>query len=445
MKILFVSLGCDKNLVDTEKLLGGLISDGHRIVDDETEAEAAVINTCCFIHDAKMESIETVLSIAELKKTASLKYLVVMGCLAERFRADILDEIPEVDAVIGTGSYKELPSVLQRLENQREEHIVEASDFDRIAPLETGRFRADINHYSYLKIAEGCDKFCTYCVIPSIKGRYVSYDFDKLVAEAEELAMSGVNELMVIAQETTLYGTDKYGQKRLPELLKRLCRIEGLDLIRLMYCYPEEITDELIEIMSSEPKICHYIDLPIQHASDTVLKRMGRRTDKSQICSIISHLRLAMPDICIRTSLITGFPGETEEEHSELLDFIREMKLDRVGVFTYSKEDDTPAARMKGQIKASVKKRRQKELMLAQQQIVFEKNSRYVGRIMKTVVDGRIPEENIYVGRTYMDAPGVDGCVFIKSDRELISGSIIDIHIDDFKDYDLIATEWSER
>ena len=443
MKVLFVSLGCEKNLADSEKMLGALKMRGHVLTDSEEEAEAAVVNTCCFIHDAKQESIETILSLAQLKETASLKYLIVMGCLAQRYKDEIIASIPETDAVLGTTAYDELADVLEKLEAGRlkaqERVIMKDISVDPVLP--GSRVRSDITHYSYLKIAEGCDKRCTYCIIPDLKGHYRSMDFDALIAEAEALAADGVTELMIVAQETTLYGVDLCGKKRLPELLSRLCAIDGLKLIRLLYCYPEEITDELIETIASEPKICHYIDMPIQHASDPVLKRMGRRTNGAQIRKTIKKLRKAIPDIAIRTSLITGFPGETEEDHACLMSFLEECRLDRVGVFTYSREEDTPAYRMKDRVLKSVANRRRKELMGLQQKIVFEKNAALIGRELDVIIDGRIPEEGIYVGRTYMDAPGIDSVVFVHSGRDIISGSLIHVLIEDFKDYDLIGTE----
>jgi ribosomal protein S12 methylthiotransferase len=441
MKVLFVSLGCDKNLADSEKMLGALKYSGHELTDNEEEAEAAVVNTCCFIHDAKQESIETILSLAQLKETASLKYLVITGCLAQRYRDEIIDSIPEVDSVLGTTAYDEIPAVLSRLEanSLKERIIIKDTSIDPVLPGR--RIRSDITHYSYLKIAEGCDKRCTYCVIPDIKGHYRSMDYDALVKEAEELASDGVTELMIVAQETTLYGLDLYGKKRLPELLKRLCAIDGLRMIRLMYCYPEEITDELIETMASEPKLCHYIDMPIQHASDAVLKRMGRRTNGAQIRNTIEKLRRAIPDIAIRTSLITGFPGETEEDHTCLMAFLKECRLDRVGVFTYSREENTPAYRMKDRVTKAVANRRRKDLMALQQSIVFDKNAALAGRQIDVIIDGRIPEDGVYVGRTYMDAPGIDSVVFVRSGRDIISGSVIRVIIEDFKDYDLIGTE----
>ena len=441
MKILFVSLGCDKNLVDSEKMLGALRASGHELTDLEEDAEVVAINTCCFIHDAKQESIETILSMAELKKTAKLRFLVVLGCLAERYRDEIIKEIPEVDAVIGTTAYDELTHVLSELEAKKCKQKLILKDLSHDPVLDGRRIHSDICSYSYLKIAEGCDKRCTYCAIPDMKGRYRSIEEDMLVKEAEDLVKDGVNELMIVAQETTLYGQDLYGKKCLPGLLKRLCAIDGLLMIRIMYCYPEEITDELIKVIAEEPKICHYIDMPIQHASDSVLKRMGRRTNGAQIRSIIEKLRTAVPDIAIRTSLITGFPGETEEDHAELIAFLRECRLDRVGVFTYSKEENTPASKMKDQIPKRIKEKRRRELMRTQQAIVFEKNKALTGKTIDVVIDGKLPEENIYVGRTYMDAPGIDSCVFVRSERDIISGTVISTRILDFKDYDLIGEE----
>lgn len=441
MKILFISLGCDKNLVDSEKMLADLCSRGHEITDIDEEAEAVVINTCCFIHDAKQESIEAILSAAELKKTAKLKYLIAAGCLAQRYKEEILNEITEVDAIIGTTAGDMLADVLDSLAGGDRSGSLTVMPPDRNPVFHNGRKLSGINRYSYLKISEGCDKHCTYCVIPSIRGNYRSEKFETLIAEAEELAAAGINELTVIGQETTLYGTDLYGRKRLPELLKALCAIDGIEHIRLMYCYPEEIDDELISTMAQESKICKYIDLPIQHAADSVLKRMGRRTDRAQITDIIGRLRKAMPGIAIRTSLITGFPGETEEEHEELLDFIRTMKLERVGVFTYSKEENTPAGKMKNQIPARVKQKRRKELMLAQQECSFEHNRSMCGSTLEIIVDGRLPEDGVYVGRSYMDAPGIDSCVFFSSDRDLISGDSVNVRITGTDGYDLVGEE----
>lgn len=445
MKILFISLGCDKNLVDSEKVIGSLIANGHTVTDDENEAEAAVINTCCFIHDAKQESIDTILSTAELKQKASLRYLIIMGCLSERYMDEMAESLPEVDACIGASAYDRITEVLSALESR--EHSSTASpmlvrdDINRLAEPEGKRTLSGVSHYSYLKIAEGCSKHCTYCVIPSVKGEYRSLDLDRLVDEARELAEKGICELVVIAQETTLYGTDLYGKKCLHDLLRMLCRIDGIKWIRLMYCYPEEIYDELIDVMASEPKICHYIDIPIQHSDSVVLKRMGRRTDHDEIVDIITRLRERIPDIAIRTSLITGFPGETEEQHKALLDFVSTMKLDRVGVFVYSAEEGTPAYKLKGRIPKKTASLRRKELMLAQQRCVMEKNAELVGMTEAVIVDGYLPDDHVYVGRTFRDAPGVDGCVYFSSDRDIMSGSIVNVRFEGYKGYDLIGEE----
>lgn len=440
MKVFFVSLGCDKNLVDSERMLGSLYAAGHTVTDLEEEAEVCVINTCCFIHDAKQESIDTILQFGEKKKDGVLKFLIVTGCLAQRYHEEIAASIPEVDAILGTASYDELTAVINRLASGISENRIVIKDIASAPEKVMERRLSGIEHYSYLKIAEGCDKHCTYCVIPSIRGPYRSAPLEALVEEAKKLAASGINELIVIAQETTIYGTDLYHENRLPMLLKQLCAIEGLDWIRLMYCYPEDITDELIEVIGSEPKLCHYLDIPIQHISDRILKLMGRRTDSREIMSMIDKLRKRIPDIVIRTSLITGFPSETEEEHRELVDFLKSMRLERVGVFTYSKEEGTPAAKMKGQIPERVKKARRKELMTVQQGLVFERNNSLLGQTLKCIVDARLPEDDIYIGRSYMDAPGIDGCVFIRSERELIGGTMVYVRIDGFKDYDLIGT-----
>ena len=438
MNVFFISLGCDKNLVDTEKMLALLDEAGYGITDDENDAEVCIVNTCCFIGDAKEESIECLLETAELKKTARLKYLIAAGCLAQRYKDEIIREIPEVDAVIGTYAVKELVDVIRSLESGNGKSLLRVDDSGYEQPG-TGRIRSGVGHYSYLKISDGCSKRCTYCIIPYVRGGYRSAPKEDLIREASVLASSGVNELILVAQETTMYGTDIYGRKALPELLRGLADIEGIDWIRLMYCYPEEIDDELIRVFKEEPKLCRYIDLPIQHISDSILKKMGRRTNGREIKDLISRLREEIPGIAIRTSLISGFPGETEEDHELLKSFVEEMKLDRVGVFTYSREEGTPAAAMKDQVKKSVSRQRRKELMLAQQKVVFEKNRSFAGSNISVIIDGKLSDEDVYVGRTYRDAPDIDGCVFVKTDRELISGMIIDAQVTGFKDYDLIA------
>ncbi|MCR4903133.1 MAG: 30S ribosomal protein S12 methylthiotransferase RimO [Butyrivibrio sp.] len=443
MKILFVSLGCDKNRVDSEIMLGMLAKRGHEFVDDETEAEAAVINTCCFISDAKEESVNTILEFANMKNEGHIKVLIVTGCLAQRYKNEILEEIPEVDEIVGTTAIdKIIDAVDAASANKSGGQYLES--IDREATGNHPRVQTTGGMFNYLRIAEGCDKNCTYCIIPKVRGHYRSVPMEQLISEAEGLAEQGVTELILIAQETTLYGTDLYGEKKLPELLKKLCKIEGLKWIRLMYCYPEEITDELIAVMRDEPKICHYIDMPVQSGADAVLKRMGRKTNRAEIEEIVRRLRENIPDICIRTTLITGFPGETAADHRETMEFVRKMRFDRLGAFTYSMEEDTPAARMREQISERIKKTRKTKIMKLQQEIAFEEAEAMVGRTVKAVIEGRITDADIdsltYVGRTYKDAPDIDGYLFINgADRELITGDFVSVRITGSHEYDLIG------
>ena len=445
MKILFISLGCDKNLVDTEVMLGLLASRGYEMTDDETEADIIVINTCCFIHDAKEESIQNILEMAEYKKTGQAKALIVTGCLAQRYRQEILEEIPEVDEVLGTSAYdKILDAVDAALAGKQE---VMLADIDALPLPETKRLVTTGGHFAYLKIAEGCDKHCTYCIIPKIRGNFRSVPMERLVKEAKELAEQGVKELILVAQETTLYGKDLYGEKSLHVLIKELCKISGIRWIRILYCYPEEITDDLIQVMKEEPKVCHYLDLPIQHANDEILKRMGRRTSKQELIDIIGKLRREIPDICLRTTLITGFPGETKEQHEELMDFVDEMEFDRLGVFTYSPEEDTPAAEMPDQIPEEIKEERQAELMELQQEIAFDQAEAMIGTEVLVMIEGKVADENAYVGRTYKDAPNVDGLIFVNTEEELMSGDFARVRVTGALEYDLIgeiADEYTE-
>ena len=437
MKILFISLGCDKNLVDTEVMLGMLASRGYEMTNDEQEADIIVINTCCFIHDAKEESIQNILEMAEYKKNGSAKALIVTGCMAERYRQEILDEIPEVDEVLGTTAYDRiLDAVDAALAGQ---HEVMTADLDALPLPETKRLVTTGGHFAYLKIAEGCDKHCTYCIIPKIRGNFRSVQMERLLKEAQDLAEQGVKELILVAQETTLYGKDLYGEKSLPKLLRELCKISGIRWIRILYCYPEEITDELIQVMKEEPKICHYLDLPIQHANDTILKRMGRRTSKQELIDIVQKLRKEIPDICLRTTLITGFPGETQEQHEEVMEFIDTLEFDRLGAFTYSPEEDTPAATFEDQIDEEVKEDRQADIMELQQEIAFDKAEDMIGREVLVMIEGKVADENAYVGRTYRDAPNVDGLIFINTDVELISGDFAKVKVTGALDYDLIG------
>lgn len=439
MKILFVSLGCDKNLVDTENMLGILKNKGFEFTDDEWEADIIAINTCCFIGDAKQESINTILEMAEHKKDARCKVLVVAGCLAHRYQDEIIKEIPEVDAFVGTSSYDKIADMINSvLEEKGISNFVE--DANRMPMVEADRIVTTPGYYEYLKIAEGCDKHCTYCVIPKVRGSFRSFPIEYLVNQTKKLVEGGVKEIILVAQETTLYGVDLYGKKSLPKLLHNLGLIEGLEWIRILYCYPEEINDELIEAIKNEPKVCHYLDMPIQHASDNILKRMGRRTSKQELTDIVAKLRREIPDIALRTTLITGFPGETDVDHEEVMQFIDECEFDRLGVFTYSREEDTVAAQMPDQIDEEIKEKYRDKLMQLQQEISADRSAAMIGRIVRVMIEGFIPEDNTYVGRSYKDAPNVDGLVFVECDRELMSGDFIDVKITGSTEYDLIGT-----
>ena len=436
-KLFFVSLGCDKNLVDAEHMLALLHTDGYQITEDETEADVIIVNTCCFIEDAAQESVNTILDMAELKKTGHLKALIVTGCLATRYSKDIGVEIPEVDGVIGASSYDEVKDVLDRV-LAGEEHVEDIEDTSR-TPVDSGRILTTGGHFAYLKIAEGCDKNCSYCIIPKLRGHYRSIPMEKLLAEATSLVAQGVRELILVAQETTLYGTDIYGHKALPELLRKLSEIKGLAWIRLLYAYPEEIDDALIEEMAGNPKVCHYIDMPIQHSNDYILGRMGRRTKRADIVSVINRLRERIPDICIRTTLICGFPGETEEMHQDQVSFIKEMKFDRLGAFPYSREKGTVAYDMPDQVPDVTKQLWYDEIMRVQQEITFEKNKELVGKDFEVFIEGEIPDDRVYVGRTYRDAPDVDGYVYMDRDYQRLSGDLVEVRITKAKDYDLIG------
>ena len=436
MKLLFISSGCDKNLVDSEMMMGLLHDRGYEFTDNEEEADIIVINTCGFINDAKEESINTILEMAKYKEN-NLKALIVAGCLVERYKNEILQELPEIDAIVGTTAFDKICDVVDDVLADKKHNELES--INKMCRPDVKRIITTGGYYSYLKIAEGCDKHCTYCSIPMIRGAYRSVPMDELVKEAEYLADNGVKELIIVAQEITVYGKDLYGEKKLPELLHRLCKIPGIQWIRLLYCYPEEITDELIETIRTEKKICHYIDMPIQHASDKILKAMGRRTNNAELRNIISKLRKEIPDICLRTTLITGFPGETEEDHQILLDFIDEMEFDRLGVFTYSPEEDTKAASLDNQVDEEVKLCRKDEIMELQQEISMDKSERLVGKEIEVIIEGKASDEDVYVGRSYMDAPSVDGYVFINSEEELMSGDFAKVRIVKAMEYDLIG------
>ena len=442
MNILFVSLGCDKNLVDSEVMLGLLSNKGYAFTDDETEADVIVVNTCCFIGDAKEESVNTILEMAEYRKAGKCKALIVTGCLAQRYKQEIIDEIPEVDAVLGTTTYDSIVEAIEQAIGG--EHMLKCEDIDRLVLTPAKRILTTGGHYAHLKIAEGCDKHCTYCIIPKVRGNYRSVPKESLLKEATELADKGVRELILVAQETTLYGMDLYGKKELPRLLHELAQIPGIYWIRILYCYPEEITDELIDAIAAEPKVCNYLDIPIQHASDNVLKRMGRRTDQAELRAIIGKLREKIPDICLRTTLISGFPGETQEDFEELYRFVNEMEFDRLGVFPYSQEEDTPAATMEDQVPQEVKEFRRDELMELQQDIAFDKAEDMVGRILTVMIEGKVADEETYVARTYRDAPNVDGYLFVNTSANLMTGDFVKVLVTDSNEYDLIGEIYHE-
>ena len=437
MKIFCVSLGCDKNLVDTEMMLGLLNKDGYTFTDDEHEADVVVVNTCCFIGDAKEESVNTILEMAELKKEGRCKALIVTGCMAQRYKQEILDEIPEVDGILGTSTYDEISNVLKKVLGGSRESCFH--DLNALPNVEAPRVVTTGGYYAFLKIAEGCDKRCTYCIIPDLRGSYRSVPMERLIEEAKQLASQGVKELILVAQETTLYGIDLYKKKSLPKLLHELCKIPGIQWIRIQYCYPEEITQELIETIREEEKVCNYLDIPIQHASDRILKRMGRRTNQKQLREMIASLRSQIPDIALRTTLISGFPGETEEDQEEVMRFVDEMEFERLGVFAYSQEEDTPAAEFPDQVPQELKEERRDEIMELQQEISYEKSQSMIGKVLEVMIEGKVADENAYVGRTYMDAPGVDGLIFINTDLDLMSGDFVRAKVTGALEYDLIG------
>lgn len=438
MKILLISLGCDKNLVDSEHMSGILEKAGYEFTDNEAEADIIIINSCCFINDAKEESIDTIFEMARYKEEGKCKALVLAGCLAQRYFSQIKEEIPEIDICIGTTA---IDSVAKAIDNffTEKKKVLCLENIDKPAGENAPRNLSTSGSYAYLKIAEGCDKHCTYCIIPKIRGNYRSVKMENILKEAKELAERGVRELILVAQETTMYGKDIYGKKSLHVLLEKLTKISGIYWIRVLYCYPEEIYDELIEVMARESKICNYLDIPIQHASDNVLKRMGRKTNNKQLKSIIQKLRDKIPDIVLRTTLITGFPGETDEDHQKMMEFVDEMEFDRLGVFTYSAEENTPAAEMDNQIDESLKVARRNEIMELQQEIVFEKSEQFIGRKLVAMIEGHISGEHAYLGRTYMDIPGVDSNIFIVTDEELMTGDFVKVKVTGTNDYDFIG------
>jgi len=437
MKVLFISLGCDKNLVDSEVMLHLLNQAGYTMTDEEENAEVIIVNTCGFIQDAKEESIHTLLEMGQLKEKGNCKVLIAAGCLAQRYHKEITEEIPEVDGIVGTASYDSIVAVVEAALNQEKPKMLKP--LDCLPKVEKGRFLTTGGWYAYLKIAEGCDKHCTYCIIPQLRGHYRSVPIEDLVLQARELEKQGVRELILVAQETTVYGIDRYGRKMLPKLLKELAAIGGIRWIRILYCYPEEITKELIETMKTEKKICHYLDIPIQHANDEILKRMGRKTSQKELISLIKQLRKEIPDIALRTTLITGFPGETEKQHQEMLEFVDQMEFDRLGVFPYSAEEGTPAALFPDQIEETVKEAWRNEIMELQQEIAFEQAQTMIGKKLTVLIEGKLIEENVYVGRSYRDAPNVDGYVFVNTEEEFLSGDFVRVRITGAAEYDLIG------
>lgn len=443
MKLYFVSLGCDKNLVDSEKMLALLASHSIEITEDVSQAEIIIVNTCGFIQDAKEESIETILEMAAYKEQGVCQALIVTGCLAQRYAEEMEKEIPEVDAVVGTTAYDRIFEAVEETLAGKKIHLM--SELNYLPSHLTKRLGSAAGYTSYLKIAEGCSKRCTYCIIPYLRGNYRSVPMEEVLEEAEELAQKGTKELIIIAQETTVYGVDLYGEKKLPELLNRLCEIKGIEWIRLMYCYPEEITEELLDTMAFQPKICHYLDLPIQHCNDMVLKRMGRKTNKQDLLKKIALIREKMPDVTLRTTLISGFPGETEEQHEECLEFVRDIRFDRLGVFPYSSEEGTPAAEYDNQVEDETKRLWADEIMEVSQNIIFEENEKLVGKTMGVMVEGFLPEDEVYVGRTYRDAPDIDGCVFFTAPYEIISGTMLTVLVTEARGYDLVGELWNEE
>lgn len=435
-KIGIVSLGCPKNLVDSEIMLGMLSNANYEIVNNKEDANILIVNTCGFIESAQQESINTILEMTEEKKR-KCEVLIVTGCMAERYKEKILEQMPEVDAVLGTGNYKEIASVINKA--YKGEKTVSYGRLNDIDYLDEERVISSSKHSVYLKISEGCDNRCTYCIIPYLRGNYRSRKIESLIKETEQLVEKGAKEIILVAQDTTRYGIDLYGEKMLPELIKKLSNISGVEWIRLLYCYPEEIDDKLITEIASNPKVCRYLDIPIQHASDKILKLMGRRGTISEIRLALNKLRANVKDVVIRTSLIVGFPSEEEEDFEQLVSFVREFKFDRLGVFTYSKEEGTPAAKMKNQIKKSTKQKRQKVVLELQNAISTEVNSKRIGKVYKAIVDGIAEDGIFYYGRTYAEAPEIDGLVYFTSPEPLVLGSFVDVKILNAEDYDLIG------
>jgi len=436
LKIALESLGCSKNLVDAEIMMGILNEKGYRLTGDFDEADVIIVNTCGFIESAKQESIDTILDFADLKQTGNLKLLIVTGCLAQRYADELKEEIPEIDAIVGTGSYQNIDEIIGKLKDEHQ--IVSLNNIEFAYDETLPRYVSTPSHMAYLKIGEGCDNKCTYCIIPKLRGKYRSRKMEDIISEAKKLAEMGVKELIVIAQDTTKYGVDLYGEERLAELLEELAQIDGFKWIRVMYSYPESITEKLVNVISKYDNICNYFDMPIQHASNRILKLMNRKTTKEDILSKVNMIRNIIPDATLRTSIIVGFPGETDEDFEELVDFVKEVEFDKLGVFTYSREEDTPADRLPNHLEEEVKLERQERLMLVQQTISEQKNNQKIGNKYEVLVEEQI-EDNVYIGRTMYDAEEIDAIVYIKSAIELQVGEFVDVVITDALEYDLMG------
>lgn len=435
-KVGMVSLGCPKNQVDAEILLGKIKERGYELTADAALADVVIINTCGFIESAKQESIDNILEFCELKKEGRIKAIIVTGCLAERYRDDIMKEIPEADVVVGIGANSDIGEVIDKALGGSKFGVYK--DKEQL-PLCGERVLSTLPFYAYIKIAEGCSNNCTYCAIPSIRGKFRSRSIEDILSEAKLLAQKGVKELVVVAQDTTRYGEDLYGEPSLAKLLDALCGIEGLEWIRVLYCYPERITDELIDVFARQDKICKYIDIPIQHCNDRILKLMNRKSDKKSLEALIKKLRERVPDIVIRTTLIAGFPSETEEEFEELCEFVNEIKFDRLGCFAYSAEESTPAAKMNGQLDDEVKSHRAEIVMEHQMFIAEERSNSLIGKTIKTVVEGYDKYAKIYFGRSYADAPDIDGKVFFSSGSPLKIGDFVNVLAQEVLDYDIVG------
>ncbi len=434
--VFLISLGCDKNLVDSEQMLGSITDAGYTLVNDEAEADYIIVNTCSFIHDAKEESVNTILEMGELK-SEGLKGLIGVGCLTQRYQNELAELIPELDGMLGATNYDEIVDVLENIEDG--EKYFSFNDINYKTKITGSRISDFTTRYGYLKISDGCNNRCAFCIIPSLRGDLKSRSKNELIKETENLVAQEKREVVIVAQDTLKYGLDLYHKRAFTELVDDLSKIDGLKWIRLMYCYPEDVTDEVIELIKTNDKVVHYLDTPIQHVSDKILKSMRRRTNKKQIYSMIEKLRREVPDIIIRTSLIVGYPGETEEDFAELRDFVAEGHIDKVGVFTYSKEENTAADLLDNQVDEETKTRRRDELMKIAQELTFYKNRRKVGSTYEVLIEGFIVDEDVYVGRTFEDAPKVDSMVFVNSDEPLLVGSYVKVKITDFSDYDLIG------